>query len=82
MSDIEVLGVGLVVIIYVAGVVFGIFLAIAPLFCWIHLRKIRRQQVENMQRVDAHLCAMRRSLEKIDDALRHVCSMLEARKQA
>ena len=77
MNEIEAFGFGVGIIIYVALVVFGIFLAIAPLFCWIHLRNIRRRQAENAHRMDEHLCAMRRSLERIDDAMRRICGMLE-----
>lgn len=76
MSDIEVLGWGIGVLIYAVVFIFGIFVALAPLFCWIHLRRIRRRQEEAAQRVDSHLCAMRRSLEKIDDTLRYICGIL------
>ena len=78
MNGIEALGVW--IIIYVAIAILGIFLALAPLFCWIHLRKIRRQQAENVQRVNAHLYAMRRSLEEINDTLSKIAFELEARK--
>lgn len=70
--------VGLMMIfVYLGAIVLGIFLALSPLFCWIHLREIRRRQAENAQRMDEHLCAMRRSLEKINDTLQHVCGMLD-----
>lgn len=77
MIDKEVLGVGVLVLVYVLMGIFGFFVAIAPLFCWIHLRKIRRRQTEIAQKVNEHLWEMRRSLASIDDALRRICSTLD-----
>ena len=78
MSEMEMAALGIgAIFLYICAVVLAICLALAPLFCWIHLRNIRRRQAENAHRMDEHLCAMRRSLERIDDAMRHICGMLE-----
>ena len=71
MIEMEVVG-----LVYVVAFIFGIVLALAPLFCWIHLRRIRRKQEEDAQRVNSHLWEMRRSLAQIDETLKSICDIL------
>ena len=57
--------------------VIGLIVALAPVFCWRHLKAIREQQVEVARRVDSHLIAIRRVMEGIDATLRHLSLVVD-----
>ena len=70
MSDIQVLFLAGTLKIVLA--VIGLIVALAPVFCWRHLKAIREQQAEAAMRVDSHLIAILRAMEGINAMLRHL----------
>ena len=72
MTDVEIAGAAVGVLLYVVIAIIGIIITVSPYFCWRYLKSIRELQKEEALRVDSHLCAIRRSLDSINAAMLHI----------